>query len=431
MGDRSGDLTEVTIVIVLIVTLLVGLAFGMPIALALLLASAIHVLTDPSVSILILPQQWAVGADNMVLLALPFFLLAGELMNAAGITDRLTRLALAILGPLPGGLAVVVVIANVLVAMVSGAAVASAAAVGSTMVPMMTRRGYSAADAAAINAAAATIGPVIPPSIGFIIYASVSGASVGRLFLAGTLPGLLIATLIIAVALAMAIRGDAPAGDRHQWSEMRAALLGALPGLLMPVLILGGIFGGWVTPTEAGVLAVIYGGFVGLFVYRSLTWQDLPAILTNATHRSASILIIIAAASLYGFLLTRQVDGPAMVQTISGLTQSPAVLLLLIVGVVVLLGTIMEGGSLMIILTPLLLPLLAAYQIDVVHFGVLFQLAIMVGLLTPPVGILLFVVARVADVPVRQLVGRLWPYYGVLAIVTLAVTFFPALAWCE
>jgi C4-dicarboxylate transporter DctM subunit len=364
----------------------------------------------------------------LVLLALPFFLLAGEIMNEAGITKRLTRLALALIGPLPGGLSHVVVVANILVAMVSGAAIASAAAVGSTMVPMMEKRGYPKAFAAAVNASSATIGPVIPPSIGFIIYASVSGVSVGKLFLAGTLPGVLIAVVIMAVCTLIARRSGHPRGERHDGYEIAESLLSALPGLLMPVIILGGIFGGLVTPTEAGVLAVAYGLFVGMFVYRSLSVTQLPKILFAAAQRSASILFIIASASCFGFLITREVDAEVFVGFFQMVAAQRWLMLLLLVGLILVLGTVMEGGSIMIIFTPLLLPVLASYDVDPVHFGVVFQLSIMIGLLTPPVGILLFVMAGVSQVPVKSILANLWPFYLVLLVVVLIVTYIPSLS---
>ncbi len=414
--------------IVLVVSMLVLLVLGVPIGYAIGISALIYVALISDMSVLVVVQQISSGADTMVLLALPFFLLAGEIMNAAGITRRLTRLALAFIGPLPGGLSYVVVIANMLVAMVSGAAIASAAAVGSTMVPMMDKKGYPKGFAAALNASSATIGPVIPPSIGFIIYASVSGTSVGKLFLAGTLPGILIALVIMAVCTVVARRSRHPKGERHSVRELAESFWVALPGLLMPVIILGGIFGGLVTPTEAGVLAVAYGLVVGFFVYRSLRLTDLPRILLVTARRSTSILFIIACASCFGFLISREVEAEAFVGFFQAVASQRWLMMLLLVGLILLLGTVMEGGSIMIIFTPLLLPILASYEIDPVHFGVVFQLAIMIGLLTPPVGILLFVMAGVSQVSVKNILANLWPCYAALTVVVLIVAFVPDLS---
>ncbi len=415
-------------VIVLVLSMLVLLVLGVPIGYAIGISSLVYVVLISDMSPLVVVQQISAGADTMVLLALPFFLLAGEIMNAAGITKRLTRLALALVGPVPGGLSYVVVLANLLVAMVSGAAIASAAAVGSTMVPMMDKQGYPKGFAAAVNAAAATIGPVIPPSIGFIIYASVSGVSVGKLFLAGTLPGILIAVAIMVVCAWVAARAGHPRGPRHSLREVAESFWVALPGLLMPAIILGGIFGGLVTPTEAGVLAVAYGLVVGLFVYRSLNIAELPRILLMAARRSASILFIIASASCFGFLISREVDAEVFVEFFQTVTAQRWLLLLLLIGLILLLGTVMEGGSIMIILTPLLMPVLASYQVDPVHFGVVFQLAIMIGLLTPPVGMLLFVMAGVSQTSVKSILANMWPFYLCLTTVVLIVAYVPDLS---
>lgn len=413
---------------ILIGTMLVLLVLGMPIAYALGLSSFIYVTVCTDISPLIIAQQVCVGADSLVLLALPFFLLAGEIMNAAGITKRLMRLALAIIGPPRGGLSYVVVAVNMLIAMVSGAAIASAAAVGSTMIPMMEKKGYPRGYAAALNAAAATMGPIIPPSVGFIIYASVSGASVGKLFLAGTIPGILLATGTLGVCAWVAYRNGYPGGDPHSRRELWNSFRSALPALLMPVIILGGIFGGLVTPTEAGALAVGYGLFAGFIIYRSLKLNDLPAILLITARRTASIMIIIACASCFGFLVTREINAAGFVGLFQSMTHSRTILLLLVLGLILILGMVMEGGSIMVILTPLLLPVLKAYQIDVVHFGVIFQLGIMVGLLTPPVGMLLFVLSGISRISVRTIVRNLWPFYVMLTIVLLMITFIPEIS---
>jgi C4-dicarboxylate transporter DctM subunit len=413
---------------VLLGSMLLLLLLGMPIGFAMGLSSLVYVVCCTDMSPMVVAQQICAGADSMVLLALPFFLLAGEIMNAAGITQRLTRLALAMIGPTRGGLSYVVVLVNMLVAMVSGAAVASAAAVGSTMVPMMEEKGYPRGFAAALNAAAATIGPIIPPSVGFIIYASVSGTSVGKLFLAGTIPGILIAVAMMVVSAMVARRQGHPQGLRRSRREFGESLLGALPALLMPVIILGGIFGGLVTPTEAGALAVGYGLLAGLLLYRSLKPSDLPRILLTTAKRTASIMIVIACASCFGFLITREVDAGILVNFFQTVTESRWLLMLTVIGLILLLGTFMEGGSIMIILTPLLLPVLRAYGIDAVHFGVVFQTAIMIGLLTPPVGMLLFVLAGISRVPVKTIVRHLWPFYLALAVMVLVIAYVPDLS---
>jgi len=415
---------------ILILSMLLFLVMGVPIGYAIGLGSVVYILLETDISLMLVAQQVCNGADSLVLLALPFFLLAGEIMNASGITKRLVRFALAMIGPVRGGLSYVVIAVNVLVAMVSGAAIASAAVVGSTHVPTMKKQGYPEGYSAALNASAATIGPIIPPSIGFIIYASVAGseASIEKLFIAGAVPGLVIALALAAVCAVLSARRKYPRGEKHSHGEFRASFKEAAWGLLLPVIILGGIFGGVVTATEAGVLAVAYGVFVGFFIYGSLTVEKLVQALLVTAKRTASIMLIIACASCFGFLIARQIEGGAFVAFFQSVTEQRWLFLLMVIGLILVLGTIMEGGSIMIILTPLLLPVLKAYAIDVVHFGVVFQLAIMVGLLTPPVGILLFVMAGVSRVSVKEILKNLWPFYLVLIALCYVFAFVPGLS---
>ncbi|GHT32034.1 membrane protein [Planctomycetales bacterium] len=376
-------------------------------------------------SVLVVVQQTCAGADSLILVALPFFLLAGEIMNESGITHRLTRFALSLIGPVCGGLSHVVVLANVMVSMVSGAAVANAAAVAPMMIPIMARKGYPKDFAAAVNASAAIVGAVIPPSVGFIIYASVSGVSVGKLFLAGTMPGILLAAGMMFVCAAAAKIEGHPKGEPYSLKEFRDSFFSAIPGLFMPVIVLGGIFSGIVTSTEAGALAVVYGLIVGLFIYRSLTFRDLPRIFLTAAKRATSILFIIACASCFGFLLSREADAAAFVKFFQFFADYPNLMMLLFIGVVLILGMFMEGGSIMIILTPFVLPLVVSFNIDPVHFGVVFQITIMFGLLTPPLGMLLFVISGSSGVPVKSICWRLLPFYFIIFLILLLVAFIP------
>ena len=412
----------------LIGSMILFLIIGIPIAFALGFSSLLYVVFFLDVSPMVVVQQVSSGADSMVLLALPFFMLAGEIMNASGITQRLTRAVLAVIGPPRGGLSYVVIFVNVLMAMVSGAAIASAAAVGTTMVPVMEKKGYSRDYAAALNAAAATMGGVIPPSVGFILYASVSGASVGKLFLAGTIPGLLIAVGACILCAIQAQRHRFPAGEKRSFKEIRDSLVEAGPALLMPVIILGGIFGGLVTPTEAGALAAAYGLVAGLVIYRTLRLSDLPGILLVTARRTVSIMFIIACASCFGFLISREINADEFTGLFQAVTQNRHVLMLLLTILIILLGTVLEGSSIMIILTPLLLPILKAYQIDPVHFGVVFLVGLMIGLLTPPVGILLFVMAGISNSPVQSIIKHLRPFYIMFAILLLLLMYIPELS---
>lgn len=412
----------------LIGLMLLLLILGMRIAYAIGISALVYVLFMTDVSPLIILQQISAGADSMVLLAVPFFLLAGELMNAGGITKRLVRFSLALMGSVRGGLSYVVILTNVIMAMVSGAAIASAAAVGSTMIPAMEEKGYDKGFAAAVNASAATIGPVIPPSVGFIIFASLSNASVGKLFVAGAIPGLIIGLCMIAICFWIARKRNFPKGEAWNKTELWLSFKDAAWSLLMPVIILGGIITGIVTPTEAGVLAVGYGLLVGVFFHRDIKWSDLPVLFSNAARQSAIIMMIIACASAFGFLISREVDPVFFSETFAAFEGNPHLLMLVLIAIILALGTVMEGGSIMIILTPLLIPILNNYGIDIIQFGVVFQLAIMIGLLTPPVGILLFVISGAGNVPVKDVLKNLWPFYITLFFVLLLVAFIPELS---
>ena len=367
------------------------------------------------------------GANQFILLAVPFFIFAGELMNAGGITRRLIEFAETIVGGTRGGLAYVVVIVNMIMAGVSGAAIADAAAVGSVMIPSMTRSGYSRGFAAAVNAAAATIGPVIPPSVGFVIYASLANVSVGKLFLAGAVPGVIMGLYVMVVCYLVARKEQLPRGDSSSRRAWIAGFKAALLALLMPVIVLGGIVGGSVTPTEAGALAVLYGLFIGLVVYRELKLSYIPFLLAKSAKQSAVVMFIIASARPFGWLLTHMGTPEALIQGFDSISSQTWVFLLILNGAIIVLGCFMEGGSIMIILTPLLLPALLKYHVDLIQFGVIFQLNIMIGLLTPPIGMLLYVITGVSNVPMNEILKNLWPFLVALVLVLLLITFVPAI----
>jgi len=414
--------------LVLIGIMLLLLALGVPVAFAIGIASAAYILTaGESLRPVVLAQMTVSGADSFILLAVPFFIFAGELMNAGGITRRLIAFAESLVGSLRGGLAYVVVIVNMIMAGVSGAAIADAAAVGSVMIPSMIKGGYPRGFAAAVNASAATIGPVIPPSVGFIIYASLANVSVGQLFLAGAIPGLVMGLYMMVVCYLMARRADLPRSERTSARRVLYGVKDAAWALLMPVIILGGILAGVVTPTEAGVLAVLYGLFVGLVVYREIRLGDLPYLLAKSAKQTAVIMFIIASAKTFGWLLTHMGAPETLLNVFASLSEQPWVFLLIINLAILALGCFMEGGSLMIILTPLLLPVLMHYNVDLVHFGVVFQLNIMIGLLTPPIGMLLYVITGVSGVEMSEILGYLWPFLAAIVLVLLLITYVPAI----
>ena len=348
-------------------------------------------------------------------------------MNAGGITKRLVDFAQSAVGSLRGGLAYVVVIVNMIMAGVSGAAIADAAAVGSVMIPGMIKSGYRRGFAAAINASAATVGPVIPPSVGFIIYASLANVSVGKLFLAGAIPGFIMCLYLLAACYIVARNAKMPKGRRSSTTELLRGLWYALLAILMPVIVLGSIISAVVTPTEAGVIAVLYSLILGVFVYRELHFRQIGPILAKAAKQTSVIMFIIASAKAFGWLLTYMGAPELLLNGFMSISQKPWTFLLVLNVAIIIFGCFMEGGSLMIILTPLLIPVLKAYGIDPIHFGVVFQLNIMIGLLTPPIGMLLYVIMGISGINMQEILKDLWPFLIALIMVLILITYIPAI----
>lgn len=410
------------------VTMLGLLMIGVDVAFSMGITSAAFIyLFGDGVQPVVIAQRIVSGSNTFVMMAVPFFILAGELMNTGGVTKRLVKFAEALLGGFRGGLAYTVVVVNMIMAGVSGAAIADAAAVGSVMIPTMKEKGYSKGFSAALNAAAATVGPVIPPSVGFVIYASVSGVNVGDMFLAGAIPGILMGIYMLVVCFIEARRRNMPKGKFSNPKEILKATIESIWALGMPVIIIGGIVGGIVTPTEAGVVAVLYGLFVSLFIYKDLKVSDLPRILANAGIQSAKIMFVIACAQVFGWILTREGVTEILLSSFTAIAGNSWQFLILFNVMVLILGMVMEGGSIMIILTPLMLPILKAYGIDPVHFGVMFQLNIMIGLLTPPIGMLLFVITGISGVKMAEMLKELIPFLIALLIALFMVAFIPQL----
>lgn len=414
--------------ILMIIVMLLLLVGGVRIAYSLGLSVLFYLIFISDMSIMVLAQRISVGADSIIMLALPFFLFAGELMNASGITERLICFALSLIGSVRGGLSFVVVITNMIMAAVSGAAIASGAAVGSVMIPAMRKQGYPDNFSGAVNAVSATIGPIIPPSVGFIIFASVSNASIGKLFIAGIVPGILLGIILIVNCYIIAVRKKFPRGNKLSFSEVKNSFKAAIWALIMPVIIIGGIISGIVTATEAGVIAIVYGLIVGLFIHKTLKIEDILPLLIRSAKATARIMIIIACASAFGWIISREVDPQVLTDSFTHITTNKYLFLLIIISVFLLLGTVMEGGSIMIILTPLLLPVINSMGIDLIHFGVIFQLAIMIGLVTPPVGILLFVISGTGNIPVKDILKSIVPFYISMIIALLLCVFIPDLS---
>ena len=392
-----------------------------------LASAAFLVFVGGGIPLIVIPHQMVAGIDNFPLLAIPFFFLAGELMNAAGITQRLVAFAAALVGHIRGGLAYVVIVTNVIMAGFSGTALADASATGSVLIPAMKRQGYSAAFSGAITAAAATIGPIIPPSIPMIIYAVVAEVSVGSLFLAGVIPGLLMGIYLFVVTYIISRRRRYPVQMRSTWRELVTATRRASWALMAPVIILGGIVTGVVTPTKAGVLAVVYSLVVAFGIHRELKVRDLPGIFCRTAVGTAVIMIIVGASGVMGWLVANLRIGEVVVAGVTALTQSPWMILLLLNLFFLVVGCLMDPLAGMLIFIPVFMPLIKHVHIDPVHFGLVVVLNLMIGLLTPPVGYLLFMSAEMAGVSIDAVIREVTPLLIALLAVLVLSTYWPGM----
>jgi TRAP-type transport system large permease protein len=408
-------------------SLLGAMAIGMPVAFALLVSGVVlmHYLDifDPQ----IVAQNVINGADSFPLMAVPFFMLAGELMNTGGLSRRIVNVALTVVGHVRGGLGYVAIVAACFISALSGSAVADAAALSALLVPMMVRAGHDKARSAGLIAASSIIGPVIPPSIGFILFGVIGGVSITKLFLAGLFPGLLIG---FALALAwwweMRKENVEPL-PRRSGREIGRAIVDGAWALMLPVIIIVGLRMGVFTPTESAVVAAVYSLFVATCVYRELAPKDLFAVFAAAAQTSAIVMFLVAAALVSSWLITVSDIASDLVDMLQPLMDSPTLLLLAIMAVVIIVGTAMDMTPTILVLTPVLMPIIKAAGIDPVYFGVLFIVNNSIGLITPPVGTVLNVVSGISKVSMEDLIKAVTPFMLVQFVVLLLLVLFPQL----
>lgn len=414
----------------LILTTLVALiALGLPVAVALgLTATGFYVLQGDFRILAMLPQRMFSATTGFTLLAIPFFILAGNLMNTGGITERIFRFADACVGHIRGGLGQVNVLASLLFSGMSGAAVADAAGLGQVELKAMKDKGYDPEFSAAITAASSTIGPVFPPSIPFVLYSSLTGVSVAKLFLAGVVPGLLMALALMIAVWVMARIHQMPRRDHIDWRGIWTGFRDSFLSLLTPVIIIYGIFGGVFTPTEAGVAASAYALFLSMVVYREIGFGDLPRVLWETLQHTIRVMFVIAAAGFFGWLLVHQRIPNHLVQSMLVLADTPVAVMAIVIVVLLILGMFLEGIAVIVLTVPLFLPVVTKIGIDPIQFGVIMILCSMVGLLTPPVGMVLFAVSSIADLTVGRLSRALVPYLIGLFAVLLIVASVPAVS---
>ncbi len=413
--------------ILLLIGLFLGLAaIGMPIGFA-MLVSGIAYLFAAGRDVGLAGEQILNGLFNsFVLLAVPLFIFAANVMNAGSISDRLLSFCLAIVGRLRGGLAHVNVVASLIFSGMSGSAIADAAGVGKLIIDMMRREGrYSPGFAAAITAASATIGPIIPPSIPMVLYALVSGTSVGFLFLGGVLPGLMMAAALMALIAIIARRRNFPVEAPVPLGQFPRLTLNAFPALMLPVILLGGIYGGATTPTEAASVAAAYALLLAGLFYRALSFRGLIDLLVDSTRSSAVVALIIAGAFVFNYVIAVERIPNGLAAFIDSLELAPVTFLLCINLLFLLFGCFLDATTMLLVLVPLLMPAVRQLGIDPVHFGVVIVVNMMIGLITPPYGVLLFVINGLTGIPLRDMVREIWPFILVLVAALLIMVLVP------
>ena len=374
-----------------------------------------------------LPQRMYSGTTGFTLLAVPFFILAGNLMNTGGITNRIFRFAKALVGHIAGGLGQVSVISSMIFSGMSGSAVADAAGLGQVQHKAMVDNGYRPDISASIVAAASTIGPVIPPSIPFVLYGALTGVSVARLFLAGFVPGVLMGLMLMLVIGLMAKPRGFPRSERANARELWDSLKGAFLPLLAPVIIIGGIMSGLFTPTEASVVVCLYAIFLGL-LYRDLRLRDLPEVFWNSIRQSVGLLFIMAAANFFGWLTIYRRIPDDIIATLTTVSASAAGVDAIFIVILLILGLFLEGNAIFLITIPIFLPIAMNYGLDLINMGVVMTLLIMIGNLTPPVGMCLFAVSSFSKVGIVDLAKECLPYIVGILIVTVALAYVPQIA---
>ncbi|MBI4677552.1 MAG: TRAP transporter large permease [Elusimicrobia bacterium] len=400
---------------------------GIPITFSLGVASLLGLIIAKVPLLLVVQRLWT-AVDTFSLVAVPLFILAGELMSHGGISRRLVDFAQALVGHLTSGLAMVAVVACMFFAAVSGSAIADAAAIGGLLIPTMIANKYHPPFTASLVAAAGTIGPIIPPSIPMVLYGAMTNTSIAMLFAGGFIPGVLMGLGLMAYAYYVGKqRGYLGREKRASLAEIAQGFVNALLAMLMPVIIIGGIISGIFTPTESGVVAVVYALILGRFVYRELAWRDITRLLYETGLLTGKILFILGTASIFSWLLTVQGVPQRVTAAIAGLNPGWIVMLLIINLVLLFVGTFIDTISALVIFTPLLLPLAMSVGVDPIHFGIILAVNLTIGMITPPVGVVLFVTTAIAKLSIREMMRDLTPMIGVLVAALVIITYWPGL----
>ncbi|MGJ9459615.1 TRAP transporter large permease [Oceanobacillus sp. CF4.6] len=405
------------------------LLLSVPVGIALGISTLVTIVYSGSVPIEFLVQGLVTSVDNFPIMAVPFFILAGGIMSKGGISERLFKVANSMVGNITGGFAIATIVTCMFFAAISGSAPATVAAIGGIMIPAMVKQGYDRTFSAAVVAAAGSLGVIIPPSIPMVIYGTSSASSIGDLFMAGIIPGLIICFALSAYAYYFSKKnGYKGSGEKFSFKNILKSIWDAKWALSIPIIILGGIYGGFFTPTEAAAIAVFVGLIAGLFIYKELKWKHLPRVFIDSALTTATVLIIVGTATAFGRLLTVEQIPNQIAEWILSISDSPTIVMLLILILLLIVGCFMDTLAAIIILTPILLPIVTSLGFDPIHFGIIMVIGLSVGFITPPVGVNLFVAQGISGVSFESLVRRIIPFIFVMIITLLIITYIPQLS---
>lgn len=414
-------------ILILFVIFLICLFLRFPIAFSLGLSSLIYLLfTD--ISLIVVPSKMYSGIDVFVLLSIPGFILAGNLMNHGGLTEKIIAFCNHLMGHIRGGLSLANIGASMLFAGISGTAISDTASIGAVMIPAMKKEGYGAGFSCAVTASSSTVGPIIPPSVPMIIAATLSGLSVGRLFLAGALPGLLLGVGMMGLAYYISAKRKYPKHPKSSLKQIAVGFIDTFWSLLMTFIILFGIIGGVFTPTEASIIAVLYALVIGAFVYKKLNFKNLGQIIIDSMKTSASLMVLVGFANLFGWILITERLPQLISEDILGMSSNKYIILLMINVILIIVGTFMETIAALLVLFPILLKVAISVGVDPIHFSVIAVLNLIIGLTTPPVGVCLFVSSSIGKVSIAEVSKASWPFLLVSLLVLTLVTLFPQLS---
>lgn len=401
------------------------LLIGAPIGVALGLSSAVVIYTIMEIPLIVVAQRMFTAIDSFSFMAIPFFMLAGSFMSSGGVTKRLVKFATSLVGFITGGLALVVAVTGMFFAAISGSSAATTAALGATLFDEMEKKGYKRDFAAAIIAAGGTVGIVIPPSITLVVFGITAGVSIGDLFLGGFAPGIIMGVSMCILSYFLCKKKGLQGTGRLSLLDILKSFKESFLALMMPVIVLGGIYGGIFTPTEAAAVAAVYGMFIGMFVYKELTIKDLPSVILRAATSTTIIMFIVGGANLFGWILTNAQVPHRVAMFITSISSSHIVFLMLVNILLLFVGTLINASAAVVILVPILLPVAISYGINPIFFGVLMIVNLAIGCITPPVGLDLFVVCSISKLPIEKITKAIFPYIVVLILDLLVLTYFP------